>query len=454
METVGEIIGLMRTAAPEGQAYPDRAALRLLGELTRSLRTAREGTVAELDRFLAVRERGLCLPEAELAHWLDGVAVLVTGGTGCIGSTLMAQLAARHPGRLVSLSRGVTDGWPRPPAAEYRLADIRDRAALHRVIQDVRPDVVFHVAAQRSPALAEVEVHRTVSTNVLGTRNVLAEAAAAGVPQVITASTGKALRPYSPEVYTASKRAAEWLASAAADDGMLCGTARFTHVLDNSIIYQRLLGWARDGVVRLHSPDIAFYVQSALESAHLLLVAGLGSRRGEFRVHAITDLGWPVSLLDLALGVLDRSGSAAPVYFSGYDRGYEEVPFPGLYDPATAGDTSPLLNAFETATVSQSPCPMVDASRLEFGRGPEPVSALAGLEDVCARTEDPDAVRGALSELSWSLLDAALGAAPRQALARAAALAGSYQHSLRLDHQRVLAAIQLHAGQVSQGVHT
>ncbi len=97
---------------------------------------------------------------------------------------------------------------------------------------------------------------------------------------------------------------------------------------------------------------------------------------------------------------------------------------------------------------------MVDASRLEFGRGPEPVSALAGLEDVCARTEDPDAVRGALSELSWSLLDAALGAAPRQALARAAALAGSYQHSLRLDHQRVLAAIQLHAGQVSQGVHT
>ena len=346
----------MRTAAPEGQAYPDRAALRLLGELTRSLRTAREGTVAELDRFLAVRERGLCLPEAELAHWLDGVAVLVTGGTGCIGSTLMAQLAARHPGRLVSLSRGVTDGWPRPPAAEYRLADIRDRAALHRVIQDVRPDVVFHVAAQRSPALAEVEVHRTVSTNVLGTRNVLAEAAAAGVPQVITASTGKALRPYSPEVYTASKRAAEWLASAAADDGMLCGTARFAHVLDNSIIYQRLLGWARDGVVgrtaRI-SRSTCSRPWSRRTCCSWLAWAAAGRVPGA-RHHRPGLAGQPAGPGPRRTGPV-RLGR--PGLLQRLRPGLRGGPFPGLYDPATAGDTSPLLNAFETATVSQSPCP-------------------------------------------------------------------------------------------------
>ena len=37
---------------------------------------------------------------------------------------------------------------------------------------------------------------------------------------------------------------------------------------------------------------------------------------------AIRDLGWPVSLLDLSLGVLARGGlSDAPVYISGYDRG-------------------------------------------------------------------------------------------------------------------------------------
>ena len=152
---------------------------------------------------------------------------------------------------------------------------------MDELMREVQPDLVFHVAAQRDPGLAETEVHRTVSTNVLGTRTVLTAAAEAGVPQVVCASTGKALRPYSPDMYTASKRAAEWVASGvAASSDMLVSAGRFTHVLDNSIIYQRLLSWADEtgeGVIRLHSPDIAFYVQSALESAQLLLLACLGA---------------------------------------------------------------------------------------------------------------------------------------------------------------------------------
>jgi FlaA1/EpsC-like NDP-sugar epimerase len=115
--------------------------------------------------------------------------VLVTGGTGCIGSTLMTQLAARRPGRLVSVSRGVTRGWSRHEGAEYRRADVRDRAAMDELMREIRPDLVFHVAAQRDPGLAEVEVHRTVSTNVLGTRTVLSAvaAAAAGARQAVCA---------------------------------------------------------------------------------------------------------------------------------------------------------------------------------------------------------------------------------------------------------------------------
>jgi hypothetical protein len=316
------------------------------------------------------------------------------------------------------------------------------------VIGEVKPDLLFHVAAQRDPGLAEIEVHRTVSTNVLGTRNVLTAAAEAGVPRVVSASTGKALRPYSPDMYTASKRAAEWIASeVAASSEMLCTAGRFTHVLDNSIIYKRLLSWADeadDGVIRLHSTEIAFYVQSALESAQLLL-ACLGSQRGEFRIHAISDLGWPVSLLDLALAVLARSGSQTPVYVSGYDRGYEEIPFPGLYDPLTAGDVSPLLNAFEAAAVVDSPCPMVDAFRVDMAPEPRAAKLLNALAEVCDRTQDPGMVRGALNELSWSLLDASLRAAPRQALTRAAAMAQRHSDSLGADHRRVLEAIIDHA---------
>ena len=260
--------------------------------------------------------------------------------------------------------------------------------------------MVFHLAAQRDPGLAEREVHRTVSTNVLGTAHVISAVEEFGVPQLVAASTGKALRPYSREVYTASKRAAEWLlASAAARGTARYSAARFTHVVDNSIIYAKLLRWCEDGVIRLHAADILFYAQSALESAQLLLRTGLGATRGRLWVHAITDLGWPIGLLDLALGVLAETGSQAPVYFSGYDPGYESAAFPGLYDPRTAGEVSPLLNSFEAACVDQVPGRVTDYVRRGVAPGPEPDTALLALQDACAATEEPATIRAVLDSL-------------------------------------------------------
>ena len=464
---VSEVIETMVGAVPARKARLDPVEVARLRELTGELIAAKPEAAAEYARFLGVKQRGLCLPEAGLSERLRGATILVTGGTGCIGSTLMAQLAQRQPGRLVCVSRGVTVGWPRQATAEYLVGDVRDRARMDEIVAQVRPDVIFHVAAQRSPALAEVEVHRTVSTNVLGSRNVLAAAAAAGVPQVVCASTGKALRPYSPEIYTASKRAAEWTASVAAASGeLLVSAARFTHVLDNSIVYERLLDWAdadaeahADGghragadpstgeaaVVRLHGSSIAFYVQSALESAQLLLIAYIGATPGEFRVHAITDLGWPVSLIDVALGVLTSKRSRTPVYISGYDPGYEEVPFPGLYDPATAGDVSPLLNAFEAAALVGSPCPLVDAFKLEMAHDPVSLKLLNGLNSVCERTADPAEVRCSLDDLSWSLLDATLAGATRNALNRSAKLICQHEERMTPVHRRVTEAIKSHA---------
>jgi nucleoside-diphosphate-sugar epimerase len=441
------IIERMRHAAPPGQAILDAATRGRLRRLTAELVAAKAGTATEHARFLAVGQRGLAPPGDDLTARLGGATIVVTGGTGCVGSALMAQVAAHRPARLVSVSRRGPAGRRHPPGAEFQHADIRDRQAITGVVRKVRPDIIFHVAAQRDPGLAETRAHATITTNVLGTRNVIAAARAAGVPQVVYASTGKALRPYSPEVYTASKRAAEWLlADAAAGSGLLCSAARFTHVVDNSIIYQRLLAWASprapEAAIRLHSPDIAFYVQSARESAQLLLLACLGAAAGELRVHAITDLGAPVALLDLALAVLAATGSPVPLYFSGYDAGYEEVPFPGLYDPLTAGDISPLVNAFEAASATASPSPGVDAVRLRFAADQRLPKHLRALAQDCERTRAPGPLKERLRELSWSLLDATLRAAPRLALQRCAAQAGRHWDTMPPAHRRMLEAIR------------
>ncbi len=447
MRTAAEIIAGMHETVPRGRACLTPAESERLATLTQALLASKPEAQEEYGRFLAAVRKDIDLPEPVLARCLQGKRILVTGGSGCIGSALMAQLARFSPARLVSVSRGITQGWPRLPDAEYVQADIRDADQLSAVFDQVRCDIVFHVAGQRDPGLAEREVHRTVTTNVLGTCNVISAAASCRVPHVIFALTGKALRPYSPEVYTASKRVAEWLLWQAAARGLAtCSVARFTHVIDNSIIHGRLLDWCDGGVIRLHDTGIAFYVQSALQAAQLLLAAEAGAQPGSLPVHAISDLGWPVTLLDVALGMLAWTGSAAPIYFSGYDRGYEVTAFPGLYDPMTAGNVSPLISAFEATGARRSGCPDVDVFPLQMapaGALDEQMDALAG---TCSRTEEPGAVRAALDELSWSLFDATLSAVPRQVLSRAAQIAAPHRDRMDARHERMLATIEWHAG--------
>jgi hypothetical protein len=399
---------------------------------------------AEYLRYLGIRDRILPVPMEAVGGWVADKTIVVTGGTGCIGSALIAHLTRLRARRVVSVSRGTTRGWPRSRGAQYVRADVRDGPALMSVMAGVRPDVVFHVAAQRDPGLAERAVHHTVTTNVLGTRNVIAAAQRAGVPRIVFASTGKTVIPYSPDVYSASKRIAEWLAANAARTGdILCTAARFTHIVDNSIVLRRISEGCENGLVRLHGADSAFYAQSALESAQLLICAGLESRAGSLGVHAISDLGCPVDLLSLALGALAHTGSDAVIYFSGYDPGYRGyVPFPGQYDPRTSWETSPLVNAFEAAV----------SHRLEYGdidifpRLPLTSAKLddrfLALQEMCARTQDPELIRSELDALSWAVFGATLDSVPVAALQRIVDSGITRDDPEGMAHPRILAAIQ------------
>jgi len=445
---VSEVIAAMKQVVPAHKTDLAKNDILILKQLTKELIAAKPEAHKEYERFLGIQQRGLCMPKARLRSRLGGAVILVTGGTGCIGSTLMSELVKYHPARLVSVSRGITANWPAQAIAEYMIGDVRDRDRMNEIIQKVRPDIIFHVVAQRSPALAEVEVHRTITTNVFGTRNILDAAITNGIPQVVLASTGKALRPYSPEVYTASKRVAEWEAENACAE-IQVSAARFTHVIDNSIFYTKLQQWveSEDEVIRIHSSDIVFYVQSAIESAQLLLLACIGARLGEFRVHAITDLGWPISLLDVAVGTIESRLSCTPIYISGYDPGYEEVSFPGLYDQETAGDVSPLFNAFETAAMVNSPCPMVNTFDMKMSGHLECKYLLGALEVACKHTEDPLIIRPGLEAMSWAVLNDTLAAVPQPVLKRTVDILNRNLFALNPAHLRITNAIRNYAGE-------
>lgn len=381
-----------------------------------------EGRGGALAAFEAVRER-------EISEF-DDVAlpthrsIVVTGGTGCIGTAVLQLLTERGVKQLTSISRRPPTRNTQVPHVDYRLADIRDAGEVCRILDATQPDLVIHLAGQRQPDVAEHQVQETVSINVFGTMSVLAAAGGAGVKSVVTASTGKALRFFAPEIYAASKKLGEYLVSQAPSRwGVSCSAVRFTHVVDNSLIYGRLRRWASRGQpIRLHAPGIGFYAQSAREAAQLLALATC-TLQSPPRVFALCDIGWPHDLFSLARDVIDDEASPSAITFSGYDPGYEDRLFPGTIDPLL-GEGSPLFNTLEAARAEPDPLiGSVASVPLQADGDPSLESALAALEWSWRGGADDLVARDALHEASVALLKRDFALSPPSSLADVCRLA-------------------------------
>jgi UDP-glucose 4-epimerase len=122
---------------------------------------------------------------------------LVTGGAGFIGSNLVDALLARGDSVNIvdDLSTGRRENLDGALAAGGELAelDIRDAAALAELTAAVRPEVVFHLAAQIDVRRSLEDPAFDASINVGGTANLLEAMRAAGTPRIVFVSTGGAI---------------------------------------------------------------------------------------------------------------------------------------------------------------------------------------------------------------------------------------------------------------------
>ena len=151
-----------------------------------------------------------------LEDFIRGKTVVVTGGGGSIGSEICDRVVTFSAGRLLVIENSepalhaVLEQLADKSSAtvvEGRIADIRDRERIFRLIAEFKPNLVFHAAALKHVPILERDWDEGIKTNVFGSVNVADAALAAGAEAMVMISTDKAIEPVS--VLGATKRLAE-----------------------------------------------------------------------------------------------------------------------------------------------------------------------------------------------------------------------------------------------------
>jgi UDP-N-acetylglucosamine 4,6-dehydratase/5-epimerase len=124
--------------------------------------------------------------------------VLITGGTGSFGKTMLRDLLAQNTDEIRVLSRDeekqdALRNELKDQRVRFYVGDIRDRESVDRAVVGV--DCVFHAAALKQVPSCEFFPIEAVRTNILGSENVIRASVAAGVKSVVCLSTDKAVFP-------------------------------------------------------------------------------------------------------------------------------------------------------------------------------------------------------------------------------------------------------------------
>ena len=241
--------------------------------------------------------------------------ILVTGGGGSIGSELCKQIAQYSPKQLVvmdSYENNVYD-LQQELKREYgadldlvvEIASIRDKQRTYQLVEQYRPDIIFHAAAHKHVPLMEACPSEAIKNNVFGTYHVVRAAEKFGVSKFVMISTDKAVNPTN--LMGATKRFCEMILQSRTGSQTEFCAVRFGNVLgsNGSVVplFKRQI--EAGGPVTITDKRIIRYFMTIPEAVQLVLEAGAMAKQSQVFV---LDMGEPVRILDLAENMIRLSG--------------------------------------------------------------------------------------------------------------------------------------------------
>lgn len=252
---------------------------------------------------------------------IEGHAVMVTGAGGSIGSELCRQIIKYDPAILVcfdvseyALYKLEQEFSQLKSTVQliYITGDVKNAVRVKTLLNEYKPNVVFHAAAYKHvPLMENGNVWEALSNNVIGTMTIAQACKEAEIPKFVLISTDKAVNPTN--VMGASKRLAEMVCQGLQEDAKAQASAtkfvivRFGNVLGSSgsVIPKFREQIAKGGPITITHPEITRYFMSIPEAAQLVMQAGLMGKGGDIFV---LDMGEPVKIAALAADMIRLSG--------------------------------------------------------------------------------------------------------------------------------------------------
>ena len=323
---------VMTPSAFEPEARPEAVLMRArrLGLIVSRLPSLESG---DAPRLTAVAVEDLLLRPSEkidyarLEALVKNKSVIVTGGGGSIGSEICHRIVTFGAARLLVIENSepalyavteALEAHDTGAAFEGRIADIRDRERVMRLVGEFKPDIVFHAAALKHVPILERDWSEGVKTNIFGTVNVADAALAAGAEAMVMISTDKAIEPVS--MLGLTKRFAEMycqaldrdLAAQAGKPRMRLISVRFGNVLasNGSVVPKFKAQIEAGGPVTVTHPDMVRYFMTIREACDLVITAAAHAQtpvRPDVSVYVL-NMGQPVKIVDLAERMIRLSG--------------------------------------------------------------------------------------------------------------------------------------------------
>jgi len=255
---------------------------------------------------------------------LDDSVLMITGGTGSFGQTVLKRFLNTGVRQIRVFSRDEKKQEDLRIALNneklrFHIGDVRDPDSLRAAMKGV--DYVFHAAALKQVPSCEFYPMEAVKTNVIGTENVLRTATECGVQRVVVLSTDKAVYPIN--AMGISKAMAEKVMVAAAraqgsGETVFCATRYGNVMASRGSVIPLFVSQIKSGKpITVTDPNMTRFLMSLEASVDLVLYAFQHGQQGDIFVQKA-----PASTVaDLALALKELFGSDAAIKTIGTRHG-------------------------------------------------------------------------------------------------------------------------------------